>query len=65
MHSANKNIREYLRAKSIPLWEVADSIGVHENTVIRWMRSELDSGKREIVNNAISKIMEKREGGNA
>ena len=61
MHSANREIREYLRAKSIPLWEVADVIGVHENTVIRWMRSDLDSSKREIVNNAISKIMEKRE----
>ncbi len=62
MLKANSELREYLRAKQIALWEVAEKIGVHENSVIRWMRTELEGHRLERVMSAIEKIMTEKRG---
>lgn len=57
----NKEIREVLKAEHIPYWQVADVLGVHENTVIRKMRHELSSADKEAFLKAITEIKSKKK----
>lgn len=51
---ANKEIRS---AKgSIPNWVIAEKLGVHEVTFIRWMRKELPKKEKERILFAIDEI---------
>lgn len=44
---ANQEIREKAKAAGIPLWRVAEALGVSEPTIIRTLRHELpDGGER-------------------
>ena len=43
----NEKIREALKNNRIPLWQLADLLGVSESTVTRMMRHELPEEKRE------------------
>lgn len=50
MTKANADIRAELKAKSIPVYAVADVMGVHENTLFRRLRHELtEQEKQEFV----------------
>ena len=52
----NEHVRQELRSNGIPLWRVADALHVHENTVIRMLRHELNDEQRQRVLNAIEKV---------
>lgn len=50
MTKANLDIRAELKEKQIPVYAVADVMGVHENTVFRRLRHELpEQDKREFI----------------
>lgn len=50
----NKEVKEAKR--NIPLWRIAKSLGVHEMTVIRWFREEMDEEKKQRVLYAIDEV---------
>ena len=56
----NPEIRSELKASKIAYWQVADELGIHENTVVRLMRHELSDVDRDRINKAIVKIKKKR-----
>lgn len=56
MRKANVEIRAMMHEKRVPAWAIADVLGVHENTVLRHLRTELSSVERERVFRAIEKI---------
>ena len=56
MKKANTEIRELMREKHIPAWAIAEVLNVHENTVLRHLRTELSSVERDKVLRAIEKI---------
>lgn len=58
MLQANHEIRSRLRALNIPLWMLAEKIGVHENSIIRWLRTDLGEDRRKAIEGAIQKIIE-------
>jgi len=58
---ANSEIRETLKKNSIPFWMVAEKIGVHESTVVRWFRTELQPVQRGAVLAAIDCILDERQ----
>lgn len=59
----NNEIREWARQNSIPLWKIADCLGISEATFFRWLRKPLDSGKQASVLSVIDKLKaEVREG---
>ena len=60
MKKANLELREKLKAANIPLWVVAKQIGVHEKTLVCWLRFDLaEFGDRNArVMTAVEKIMQ-------
>jgi hypothetical protein len=56
MQKRNQDIR---KAKgNIPNWFIAEKIGIHEVTFIRWMRQEMSLNKKGTVLTAIKKAKE-------
>lgn len=53
----NSEVRRTLKEKHIALWELAMKIGISESTMIRWMRVEMDDARKELVNQAIKRII--------
>lgn len=52
----NREVRDFLKAKRVFMWEVAERIGVHETTVIRWMRTELPEDKKQAIMEAAAAV---------
>ena len=53
MNRHNEDIRTQARRAGVYLYEVADALGVHETTLIRWLRGHLETGKRDAIISAI------------
>lgn len=58
MRKANTEIREAMREKHVPAWAIGEALGVHENTVLRHLRTELNSTERERIVSVIDRIAE-------
>lgn len=57
------NNKEVLKAKgNIPYWRIANKLGVHENTVRNWMKSEMEPGQKGLVLATIKELKENSEG---
>ncbi|ASA98027.1 hypothetical protein [Anoxybacillus flavithermus] len=57
MFNRNEDIK---KAKGdLPNWAIAEKLGIHENTLYRWLRSEMSDEKKRLVIDAINKL--KRE----
>lgn len=61
---ANGALRRCLYNARIPMWEVARVIGVHENTIIRWLREPLSEERRQRIERAVVEILDARERAN-
>lgn len=43
----NQDIRNAIRSAGVPVWLVAEKLGVHENTLYRHLRKKLHRDQRE------------------
>lgn len=57
----NDMIRLKARNKRIPLWEIAERIGISEATISRWMRVQLSEEKESRILKAMEEITEERK----
>ena len=57
MLKANAGLRAKLRAANIPVWIVAQKVGIHEKSLYAWLRFELEGNRLERVMSAIEQIM--------
>lgn len=57
----NQEVRRAARAAGVPLWKVADALGVSEPTVTRWLRRELPNEKKTAMLAAIERLGEEVE----
>ena len=57
---ANPEIRERVAREGIPLWRVAQALGVCEMTLQRWLRVPLSEEKETAINRAIDTIIARR-----
>jgi IS30 family transposase len=46
MHKRNIDIRERMKENKIPFWLIAEKLEVHENTVYRLLRQELNESQK-------------------
>ena len=56
MTKANTDIREAMRTKKVPVYAVADVMGVHENTLFRRLRYELPEPEKQKVFGIIDEL---------
>lgn len=53
---ANKEIRRTARANGVPLWKIADKLGISEPTMSRKLRHELPEEQKEKILNIINEL---------
>lgn len=53
---ANAEIRDRAKSARVFWWQVAQELGVSESTVVRWLRTELNTDSKQKFMDAISKI---------
>lgn len=58
---ANTEIRQAMHEKHVPVWAVAEVVGVHENTMLRRLRTELPSNEREHILRIVERIAEETD----
>ncbi|MEF7637391.1 MULTISPECIES: hypothetical protein [Bacillus] len=58
MTNRNQDIKN-LKGR-ISNWMIAEKLGVHENTVIRWLRSDLSTERRQRIIMVIEEIKKER-----
>lgn len=58
MRKANEPVRTAARVAGVPLWAVANRIGVSEPTLLRWLRIPLPEDKEKDIMGAISELGE-------
>lgn len=52
----NSFIRRQAKAAGVPLWRIAQYLGVSEPTMTRWLRVELNDGDKQRIMSAISEL---------
>ncbi|MEN6620925.1 MAG: hypothetical protein ABFD50_05200 [Smithella sp.] len=52
----NKKLQLYMYGKGIRQWQVAENLGIAEETLSRWMRHELSDDKKAAILTAIEKL---------
>lgn len=52
----NAEVKSNARANFVPMWMVANEIGVAEITLYRWLRTELPEDKKAAILAAIEKL---------
>ena len=55
----NNDVRTVLKMKQIPMWKVAEAIGISEATITRWFREPLSKEHYNKVIRAINEIEER------
>lgn len=64
MVKANADIRAELKNKKVPVYAIADVMGVHENTVFRRLRFELSAEEKQTFRRIIDELSEQNEAAN-
>lgn len=56
MRSENEQVRRAARIAGVPLWMVAQRVGVSEPTLTRWLRAPLSQDKEQRILAAIATL---------
>ena len=63
MRVANRAVREDIARNLIRHWQLADTLGISETTLVRWLRSPLTVERTTRIYNAIEEILDERKRG--
>lgn len=58
---ANMIVREELKSRGVRHWELAQALGVSEQTLVRWLRFELSEDKQMGMLEKIEAIVKEKE----
>ena len=61
MNMANKIVRDELKSRGVRHWELAHELGVSEQTLVRWLRFELDEDRQLDMLEKIEEIVKEKE----
>lgn len=56
MAQGNIDLRQYAKAKSVYLWQIADAVGVSEPTITRRFRREMTPEKKKEIRGIIDRL---------
>jgi transposase-like protein len=57
----NEDIRKLIKQSGFCSWQVADRLGVHENTFFRWLRKELSEEDKKRIYQALEELRAEKE----
>lgn len=57
----NKDIRKLARVNDIPLWKIANGLGITDSTFSKWLRKELSDTKKQEIILIINELKEKEK----
>lgn len=57
----NSEIRNLIRVSGICSWQVAEKLGIHENSLYRMLRKELDPDEKNKIYQALEQLKAERE----
>lgn len=57
---SNQEVRQMKADTEIPFWRIAERLGIHENTLLRWMRTELSEEKKAAILFEIKNLHDER-----
>lgn len=60
MNKANKEIRQAISESGAYHWQVAEQLGVHETTLSRWLRVELNESNKQAILKALDELNKER-----
>lgn len=52
----NLELHKLLKSKNIPLWKIADEIGISETTIYRWFRKPLTNEQYQKIMSAVKQL---------
>ncbi len=52
----NQNIKNAIKNSNLYQWQVAQKMGVSEMTLIRWLRTKIDTSKKQQIFSAIEEL---------
>lgn len=58
--SRNIEIKNYAKSKKVYMWEIADKIGISENSLCRKLRYELSGEEKELIVSVIDEIAKEK-----
>lgn len=58
---ANQDIRDEVKAAGLTMWEISLELGIHESTLVRWLRVEVEGEKKKSILEAIKQRKQKNE----
>ncbi len=58
MTKANADVRAAMKVHRVPAWAIGTVLGIHENTVLRRLRTELPEPAKQELLNIIDKLSE-------
>ena len=58
---ANKIVREEMKSRGVRHWELAHELGVSEQTLVRWLRFELDEDRQLDMLTKVEEIAKRKE----
>ncbi len=61
MTTANTVIREELKTRGVRHWELAYKLGVSEQTLVRWLRFEMNEDKQMDMLEKIETVVKRKE----
>lgn len=61
MIKANQDVRELYKQKKVPVYAIAEVMGVHENTVLRKLRTELSAEDKQTFRRIIDDLSQRGE----
>lgn len=52
----NREIKDYIKSKGIPMWRVAEQLGIADSSFSRMLRYEISEGKKAEIYKIVDKL---------
>lgn len=59
----NKELRDYIKAKKVPMWMVAEQLGIADSSFSRMLRYEISEEKKSRIKMIADELAMKKQGG--
>ena len=56
----SEELKHLASSKRVPIWMIADKLGISENTLFRWLRHDLPDDKQQQILKAINDVVTDR-----